>query len=518
MGRETGLLVAVWVAGAAFLAAVPALLRQFSSLLAGVVALVAALVAVLLVRARSRRLASSLAQSSARRRGLERALRERATRDPVTGLANRALLTAMLDGAASLRAGAVAAKGNGIGTERWAELQRGPGPTVILLDLDGFQAINDELGHAAGDALLHEVARRLRAALPSADLIARHGDDEFAAVWRGAAPPDAAERALGRLRPAYRVEERTVHLTGSAGVVVADGRRGSAEVLRDAGLALQAAKEGGKDRIVRFEAGLRTAADRQRELATGLRRALREGELEVYYQPVVRLADGRITAVEALLRWFPPGAEAIPPGVFIPVAEATGLIVPLGWWVLGRACAQAREWHERAGISLTVNVAAHQLREPDFVERVRAALAEGGLPAGALVLEVTESTLVADAESTARLDALRADGVRVAIDDFGTGYSSLAYLVHLPVDVLKIDRTFLATAVDTTLMRAILQLAGGLSLQTVAEGVETEDQASTLRALGCEHAQGFLYSRPVPPADLDALLSGRLELGAARAR
>jgi diguanylate cyclase (GGDEF)-like protein len=426
----------------------------------------------------------------------------------VTGLANRALLTAVLDG-----------PGTG----------EGPGFTVLLVDLDGFQEINDELGHAAGDALLLEVARRLRAALPGADLLARHGDDEFAAVWRGAAPPDAAERALARLRPPYRVGDRSVHLTGSAGVVVAGerpvgpdavapgGRRSSAEVLRDAGLALQVAKEGGKDRIVRFEPGLRTAADRQRELATGLRRALREGELTVYYQPVVRLADGRITAVEALLRWFPPDGEAIAPGVFIPVAEATGLILPLGWWVLGQACTQAREWHERDGISLTVNVAAHQLREADFVERVRAALAEGGLPATALVLEVTESTLVADAESTARLDALRADGVRVAIDDFGTGYSSLAYLVHLPVDVLKIDRTFLATAVDTTLMRAILQLAGGLALQTVAEGVETEEQATTLRALGCEHAQGFLYSRPVPPEELDALLSGRLELGAARA-
>jgi len=514
-------LAAVWVAGAAFLAAMPALLHRFSSVLAAVVALVVAVFAVVLVRARYQRLASSRARSSARRRGLERALRKHATRDPVTGLANRALLTAVLDG-----------PGTG----------DGPGFTVILVDLDGFQEINDELGHAAGDALLLEVARRLRAALPGADLLARHGDDEFAAVWRGAAPADAAERALARLRPLYRVGDRTVHLTGSAGVVVAGERRGhpagsagvvagegpagpagagerrsSAEVLRDAGLALQVAKEGGKDRIVRFEPGLRTAADRQRELATGLRRALREGELRVYYQPVVRLADARITAVEALLRWFPPEGEAIAPGVFIPVAEATGLILPLGWWVLGQACAQAREWHERDGISLTVNVAAHQLREADFVERVRTALAEGGLPATALVLEVTESTLVADAESTARLDALRADGVRVAIDDFGTGYSSLAYLVHLPVDVLKIDRTFLATAVDTTLMRAILQLAGGLALQTVAEGVETEEQAATLRALGCEHAQGFLYSRPVPPEELDALLSGRLELGAARA-
>ncbi|MER7002570.1 bifunctional diguanylate cyclase/phosphodiesterase [Dactylosporangium sp. NPDC000555] len=491
-GRERALLVAVSVSGAAFLAAVPSMIRQFSSVLAGAVALVAAGVAVALVLRRSRRLARSLARSSARRRGLERALRERATRDPVTGLANRALLTGLLAG---IR----------------------PGLTVVLLDLDGFKEINDELGHQAGDALLVQVAGRLRAALPDADLLARPGDDEFAAVWRGSAPADAAERALARLRPPYQVGGRQVHLTGSAGVVVADGQRTSAEVLRDADLALDAAKGGGKDRIVRFDAGLRTAVDRHRELAAGLRRALRDGEFELHYQPVVRLADGRITAVEALLRWHPPGGDPIPPGVFIPVAEATGLIVPLGWWVLGRACAQARAWYERDGVGLTVNVAAHQLREPDFVDRVRAALEAAGLPPAALVLEVTESTLVADAESTARLDALRADGVRVAIDDFGTGYSSLAYLVHLPVDVLKIDRTFVAMAVDTTLMRAILQLAGGLALQTVAEGVETEEQASTLRALGCEHAQGFLFSRPVRPDALEALLSGRLELGAARA-
>ncbi|GAA0739859.1 bifunctional diguanylate cyclase/phosphodiesterase [Dactylosporangium roseum] len=472
-------------------AAVPAMLRQFSSLHAGAVALGAAALAVLLARRRSQRLARSLARSSARRKGLEQELRHRATRDPVTGLANRALLTAHLR---DLR----------------------PGVTVALLDLDGFKEVNDALGHPAGDALLVQVADRLRAALPDADLVARLGDDEFAVLWRAGAPEGAAERATGQLRPAYQVAGRQVHLTASVGLVTVAEQRTSAEVLRDADLALDAAKHGGKDRIVRFDAPLRTAADRYRELAAGLRRALRDGEFTLHYQPVVRLADGRITAAEALLRWNPPDGDPVPPGVFVPVAEATGLIVPIGWWVLGRACAEAREWHEREGVSVTVNVAAHQLREPDFVDRVRQALAESGLPPAALVLELTESTLVADAESTARLDVLREQGVRIAIDDFGTGYSSLAYLVHLPVDVLKIDRTFLATAVDTPLMRAILQLADGLELQTVAEGVETEAQAATLRTLGCSYAQGYLFSRPVPPAELAALL-GRLELGAARA-
>jgi len=483
-----------------FFFAVPAMLRQFSSVLAGSVALGAAIVAVALVRHRSARLTMSLARSSARSKGLERALHQRATQDPVTGLANRALLT-----------------------ERLGFVQ--PGLTVALLDLDGFKELNDEFGHPAGDALLVEVARRLRAALPEVDLLARPGDDEFAAVWRNGAGPDAAERALAGLRPAYRVDGRQVHLTGSVGLVTVADQCTSAEVLRDADLALDAAKGGGKNRIVRFDTGLRNAADRQRELAAGLRRALRDGELTLHYQPVVRLdgpGQGRITAVEALLRWSPPDGEPIPPGVFIPVAEATGLIVPIGWWVLRRACAEARDWHERYGISVTVNVAGHQLREPDFVEQVRGALDAAGLPAAGLVLELTESVLVAGAETTAGLDLLRADGVRVAIDDFGTGYSSLAYLVHLPVDVLKIDRAFIATAVHTTLMRAILLLADGLSLQTIAEGVETQEQAAKLRELGCSYAQGYLFSRPVPPGAIaERLASGDLDpvldVGSARA-
>ncbi|MFB9182080.1 putative bifunctional diguanylate cyclase/phosphodiesterase [Dactylosporangium sucinum] len=480
---------AVVVFGLAFAAMVPGVLRQSSSLFAAVVALGAAAVAGVLVRRRSQRLARTLAASSAKRKGLERALRERATRDPVTGLANRALLTASLG---DLR----------------------PGLTVALLDLDGFKEVNDALGHDAGDALLIEVAARLRAALPGADLLARLGDDEFAAVWR-TPPGPPVDRVLERLRPAYAVAGRQVHLTGSLGLVTTTDQRTSAELLRDADLALDAAKLGGKDRIVRFDAGLRAAADRHRELAAGLRRALRDGELTLHYQPVVRLADGRITAVEALLRWHPPGGEPIPPAAFIPVAEATGLIVPIGRWVLRRACAEAREWHERDGVAVTVNVAAHQLREPDFADDVRAALAAAGLPPSALVLELTESALVREAEAAARLGPLRADGVRIAIDDFGTGYSSLAYLAHLPVDVLKIDRAFLATAVDTPLMRAILQLAEGLSLQTVAEGVETQAQAAALRALGCDGAQGYLFSRPVPAGAVPPLLRG-LELGAAR--
>ncbi|MEV0127943.1 bifunctional diguanylate cyclase/phosphodiesterase [Dactylosporangium sp. NPDC050688] len=479
-GRPSTLLAVAGVFLIAFSAAVPGMLRQTLSGFAMLVALGAAGAAVLLVRQRSHRLRHSLARSSARSKGLERELRQRATRDPVTGLANRRQLTERLD---RVLAGAT------------------PGVTVALLDLDGFKDVNDTLGHAAGDELLVQVSRRLRAALPGADLLARLGDDEFAVVWRGAgqALDGALDEALAQLRPAYPVAGRQVHLTGSAGLVAVGDQRSSADVLRDADLALDAAKSAGKDRIVRFDPGLRTAAARHQELATGLRRALADGEFTLHYQPVVRLADGRVTAVEALLRW---PAGGVPPLTFVPVAEATGLIVPLGWWVLRQACTDAREWHERDGVAVTVNVSGRQLREQDFVERVLAVLDETGLPPAALVLELTESVLVDDAERTARLGRLRERGVRVAVDDFGTGYSSLAYLVHLPVDILKIDRTFTASGVDSTLMRVILQLAEGLSLQTVAEGIETAAQAAGLKALGCHYGQGYLYSRPVPAGAL----------------
>ncbi|MET7420603.1 bifunctional diguanylate cyclase/phosphodiesterase [Dactylosporangium sp. NPDC005555] len=481
MGRPSTLLVVAGVFLIAFSASVPAMLHQALSGFAMLVALGAAGAAVLLVRQRSGRLEQSLASSSARSKGLERELRQRATRDPVTGLANRRQLTARLD---AVLTGASP-----------------PGVTVALLDLDGFKDVNDTLGHAAGDELLKQVSHRLRAALPHADVLARLGDDEFAVVWRGA--DHSFEDVFAHLRPSYPVAGRQVHLTGSAGLVAVGDQRSSADVLRDADLALDAAKTAGKDRIVRFEPDLRAAAARHHELAAGLRRALvcADSEFVLHYQPVVRLGDERVTAVEALLRW---PAGGVPPLTFIPVAEATGLIVPLGWWVLRRACTDAREWFERDGVAVTVNVSGHQLREQDFVERVLAVLEETGLPPAALVLELTESVLVDDAERTARLGRLRERGVRIAVDDFGTGYSSLAYLVHLPVDILKIDRTFTASGVDSTLMRVILQLAEGLSLATVAEGVETTAQAAALRSLGCQYAQGYLYSRPVPAGSLFA--------------
>jgi EAL domain-containing protein (putative c-di-GMP-specific phosphodiesterase class I) len=286
----------------------------------------------------------------------------------------------------------------------------------------------------------------------------------------------------------------------------------SADALRDADLALYAAKDAGKNQIVRFEPGLRAAADRHGELTAGLRRAVAGDELTVHYQPVVNLVDGRITAVEALLRWTPPDGVPVPPTTFIPVAETTGLIVPIGWWVLHRACTEARRWFTDQGICVTVNVSGHQLREPGFVDDVLRVLAETGLPGRALVLELTETTLITNVETTEGLDRLREHGVRVAVDDFGTGYSSLSYLVQLPVDILKIDRAFTGppgqpAAHHWAFTRAILDLANSLELDTIAEGVETEEQATTLRALDCPYAQGYLYSRPVPAGQIDELLA-----------
>jgi diguanylate cyclase len=470
-------------------------------------ALIAAAVSVLLVvrlglvvQVANRR-AAELQHSLGQRDALERELHHRAMHDPLTGLANRALLVERLDRA----------------------LGRGLGPddalALLLLDLDGFKDVNDTLGHPAGDELLIEVSRRLRAALPGVELLARLGGDEFAVLWRPAAlggpsdgARDLAERALAALRPAYQVGGREVHVTGSVGLAHLRDQSGSADALRDADLALYAAKDAGKDQIVRFEAGLRAARDRHAELTAGLRRAVAGDEFTVHYQPVVRLSDGRVTAVEALLRWTPLDGPPVPPNTFIPVAETTGLIVPIGWWALRRACVEARRWFTEQNICVTVNVSGYQLREPDFVDTVLGVLADTGLPGRALVLELTETTLITNVETTEGLDKLRAHGVRVAIDDFGTGYSSLSYLVQLPVDILKIDRAFTGppgqpAAHHWAFTRAILDLAASLELDTIAEGVETEEQAHILRALDCPYAQGFLYSRPVPARQIDELLA-----------
>jgi diguanylate cyclase len=426
------------------------------------------------------RTAEALAYTRAQREALRNELTHRANHDPLTGLASRAALTARL-----------------AGPQRQGSL--------VLFDLDGFAEINDAHGHETGDALLMEVAGRLRAAFPKT-LLARLSGDEFAVLCRGDGEA-MARRALAALRPVYRIGDRELHVTASAGMVRISN---PVEALRDADLALDAAKTTGRDRLVLFRSELKAALLRRSTLANGLRRALAREEFQLHFQPVVELATGRIVAAEALLRWRHDG-EPVPPTEFVPLAEQTGLIVPIGWWALGEACAQAARWHKGHGVAVTVNVSAHQLREDGFADGVLETLKKHDIPGAALIIEVTESVLITDADATrATLERLRGNGIRVAVDDFGTGYSSLSYLMSLPVDVLKLDRAFVAPEHEHrqyAITGAVLQLAAVLDLVTIAEGVEDEGQARALTRLRCPLAQGYLYSTPVPAADIDALLA-----------
>jgi diguanylate cyclase (GGDEF)-like protein len=426
----------------------------------------------------------------------------RALHDSLTGLGNRDLLRERLD-AVTGRHG------------------------LVLLDLDGFKDVNDVDGHQTGDALLVEVARRLRSAVGDGVLV-RLGGDEFAALLVGADAAGirvVADAMVDVLRTPFLTGDRQSDLTASAGALVTDGPLAAGEALRRADLALYAAKDAGKNQVAMYTPELAADRDRRTRLVADLRRALVAEEFTVHYQPVVELAGGRVTAVEALVRWTPPGRPIIPPMEFIPVAEECGLIGALGTWVLRRALRDVRDWHERYGISVTVNVSARQLREPGIVDLILGELAANRLPGKALVVEITETVLVAEtgAEATAArhlLDRLREHGVRIAIDDFGTGYSSLAYLRTLPVDILKIDRVFVqesgGEADPVAFLRAMVEMARSLHLVTVAEAVETPAQAARLREQRCPLAQGYHFSRPIPAGELDALLSsggGRIEVG-----
>ncbi|MBO3738950.1 putative bifunctional diguanylate cyclase/phosphodiesterase [Actinoplanes flavus] len=455
--------------------------------------LTAALCGLLMLRVG---LSSRLAERRARQIGaalheqrvLQQRLAYRAGHDALTGLANRDLLLDHLGRAAA-----------------------GDHPyTLILCGLDGFKEVNDTYGHAVGDTVLRQAAGRLLLFAPEVDLVARLGGDEFGLLVTE--PVDTGELA-GRVMAAiasapFVVGERWIPLTARAGV--ADGVPGNDAVLGDADLALRAAKQAGGARLARFDETLRAEQSERARIAAGLRQALADDGLFMHYQPVVDTATGRIQGVEALMRWR-RGDEIVPPGVFIPVAEQTGLIGALGTRALRLACARAAGWYREHGLYLTVNVSTHQLRDPGFAAGVREILAETGLPPTALVLEITESVLI-DAADTSVLSALRVDGVRIAIDDFGTGYSSLAYLHTLPVDILKIDQSFIRRhgdppqPQDVSLTRAILELARSRGLIAVAEGVETAVQANLLRELRCPLVQGFHFARPCAAEGIDALL------------
>ncbi|MFI7543622.1 putative bifunctional diguanylate cyclase/phosphodiesterase [Actinoplanes sp. NPDC049599] len=404
------------------------------------------------------------------------------------------------------------------------ELRAAPGRPdpgcLLLLDVDGFKHINESLGHPVGDALLVEIAERLRGSVGPGAVLARLGGDEFGVLLPygdTAAVADRCADILAAVRRPADVQGHRLHVTISIGVRRLAGPAESADVLSDADLALYEAKATGRDRAVTYDAGLRERQLERTELIERLRDALAAEQFLVHYQPIVTLGTGGFDAFEALVRWSPAPGEFIGPDRFIPAAEDSGLIVALGEWVLRQACRDAAVWHRRYGTAVTVNVSPRQLMEPDYAETVRRALRDSGLPPAALILEITEGVLVGaaneDDRTIAHLGALRREGVRVAVDDFGTGYSSLAYLRDLPIDILKIDRSFLpdgdpgSAPRQVSFVRTIVDLAHNLGLAAVAEGVETPAQVAVLRELGCDKVQGYHFGRPAGAAEAAEVLA-----------
>jgi diguanylate cyclase (GGDEF)-like protein/PAS domain S-box-containing protein len=440
---------------------------------------------------------------------------ERLTRialyDRLTGLPNRALLVD------ELRRSLARAMRNGLRVD------------VLYLDVDDFKAINDSRGHHAGDEVLAALAGRLTEAVRATDVVGLLGPstlgrlhgDEFAVVLDSCAAPEAVVHRIAELlKTPLQLSSGEVFISMSIGVATAQAPSADDSpdaLLAMANLAMHEAKRIGKAGHVVFEPHLHDAARDRHELGHELRQALANGEFELAYQPVVLLDGGAIIGAEALVRWRHPQRGMVPPDVFIGRAEETGLILPLGEWVLNEACRQAAAWVAlgHPDLTIAVNVSGRQLREAAFVPMVREALATSGLPADNLVLEMTESILMErDDEAIAMLTALRLDGVHLAIDDFGTGYSSLGSLRRLPVDLLKIDRSFIASLPDDddagTIAWAVVRLGHTLGMPVLAEGVETPEQHEALRRFGCDQAQGYLFGRPMPAAELEAALGDRL--------
>ena len=430
-------------------------------------------------------------------------LARQAFRDSLTGLANRALFMDRL-GHALVR------------TERRADSL-----AVLFVDLDRFKIVNDSLGHAMGDLLLIEVGRRLRESVRPEDTVARLGGDEFGLMLEGLAgvngAVDVAERITARLGLPFMVDGREVFISGSIGIAVSPSSQTEPEqLLRRADLAMYQAKSQGKAHYAVHDGSTHAPSAERLDLEMDLRGAVQRGEFTLYYQPVIDLDSSRVIALEALIRWEHPRRGLLLPADFITLSEETGLIVPIGHWVLGEACRQAREWEHLgsadAPLLVAVNLSAKQVRQTTLLSEITDALRANGLAADRLVLEITETVMMDDEPATlARLSALRRAGVHLALDDFGTGYSPLTHLRRFPADSLKIDQSFVRgigeRPEDTAIVQAVIAVAKSRSLRVVAEGIETERQAEQLRAMGCDYGQGFLYARPVPAADVPALLA-----------
>jgi diguanylate cyclase (GGDEF)-like protein len=417
----------------------------------------------------------------------------RAFHDPLTRLANRSLFVERLEDAIQ----------EDDGTPRRL--------AVLFLDLDNFKTVNDSLGHAAGDRLLVAVAGRIEGCLRQPDTAARFGGDEFAVLLRDAADDHAIGAAAGRilesLRNPFSIGGHEVFVNASIGVAVPDEDGSTVdELLRNADVSMYMAKDAGKGRFAVFEPQMHKAAVERMQMETDLQRAIKRDEFVVHYQPMVELASGKVTGMEALIRWNHPTRGLLGPADFVPLAEETGLILPIGRWVLMEACRQASQWHaehpDRLQLSISVNLSAAQLQRT-VVDDVADALDETGLDPTFLTLELTETVLMHDGgDVVMRLHQLKELGVSLAIDDFGTGYSSLSYLHRFPIDVLKIDKSFTGNLRRGTgegvLTHAIIRLARTLHMRTVAEGIERPDQVGKLQAMGCHSGQGFYFAKPLP--------------------
>ncbi|WP_159351384.1 PAS domain S-box protein [Roseomonas harenae] len=423
----------------------------------------------------------------------EQQIRYMAYHDPLTDLANRRLFYQELEQALSCL---------------------GPGEHLALhcLDLDQFKGVNDTLGHAAGDALLRQAADRLRRCIPEGSLVARLGGDEFAVIQAGLHGPEEAEalarRVLDVLDEDYRIDDQPAVAGASIGIALTQAGAVPEEVVRNADIALYRAKADGGSTFRFFEPAMDEAVQRKQELRAGLRTALARTEMQLHFQPLVGIRTGEVTCLEALLRWRHPDRGMIPPAEFIPVAEETGMIIRIGEWALRNACREAACWPKP--IRVAVNLSPVQFRSPGLVRAVSAALAESGLAAERLELEITESVLLQDDQANLILRELSGLGVRIALDDFGTGFSSLAYLLRFPFNKIKIDRSFVMGLPERreskAVIRAVVSMSRSLGISVTAEGVETEAQFDALRRLGCNEAQGYLLSCPVPASEVKALI------------
>jgi diguanylate cyclase (GGDEF)-like protein len=435
-------------------------------------------------------LARALSGAAKQRAELEAELRRQALEDPLTGLANRTLFKDRVEHALSLRR------------------EEGKSVAVAFLDLDDFKTINDSLGHAAGDELLIHVARRIKDSIRTSDTAARLGGDEFAVLLEDVEDISVpAYRILQSLAEPIDLEGKPVTVHGSVGIALHQPGQTASDLLRNADVAMYGAKAQGKGRFMPFDQTMHSAAVQRFELKNELLAAIEGGEFTLHYQPIMDLTTNRRTAVEALIRWEHPERGMINPGDFIPLAEETGAIVPIGRWVLDTACAQVATWRRSPSsrdLRLSVNVSPNQLKDGSIVEDVARSLARAGLPAEALVLEITESAFLLSHEEIAeRVVELAALGVVIALDDFGSGYSSLGYLSKLPIGILKIDRSFVdgidQGPEEAAVAQAIIRLGHTLGLEIIAEGIETSGQLAELRRRECHLGQGFLLGRPSAP-------------------